>query len=144
MRELRVQTFLIKLRALLRDRRKRGFVLMPLLLVVLILVVWIQIASWPVEEPPGALVWLKCPACDFFGEMQVVDLADGSYRCLKCKSKLGYPRKCNKCSYEYVELPQPIVFAKDATKAQKFAQLEDARRCPNCGSTDNCTISLAH
>ena len=139
-----MQVLLIKLRTLLCDRQKRGFVLLPLLFLFLLLVVWFEIATWPVADTPGSLVWLKCSACDFSGEIWVVDLSDGSYRCPKCKGKLGLLRKCNKCSYEFVDVPKPIVFAKDATKAQKFAQLDDAHKCTNCGATDSYIISGKH
>ena len=136
-----MEYLLNQLRILLRDRKKRGYVLLPLLLLILILVLWFQMATWPEEDPPGAMLWLKCPACEFYGEMRVVDLSKGNYLCPKCKAKLGQLRKCNKCAYEYVDVPKPIVFAKDATKYQRMEQLEDAHKCTNCGATDNYIIN---
>ena len=133
--------YLIKLRAMLYDPKRRSYVILPALIVILSLVLWRQMTTWPQEDPPGALHWLRCSSCPFSAEMRVVDLSDGSYRCPKCKAKLGYPRKCNKCSYEFVDVPKPIVFPKDATKSQVYDLMEEARKCPNCGGTDTYIIN---
>ncbi|OGV50782.1 MAG: hypothetical protein A2017_12895 [Lentisphaerae bacterium GWF2_44_16] len=83
------------------------------------------------QPAQGALITTNCSKCGTIDRLRIADITKS--KCGKCGSTLGYAMKCESCNKIFPYILPPLNNLKD--KNAIMAKLEEARKCPACGST---------
>ena len=123
----------------LKNKKQRNIIILSILTVLLTSILLYQLTHKELPPPPGAKRVVICTKCTKVDLQRVSDIKKA--KCKFCGAPVVFAWKCEKCKYEFGLDEKKLATGKKTTM-ERFQEVVNVERCPNCSSTDTRPMTI--